>query len=135
MNNLVEGAIQAPTNPLFPAACNWMQGASFYGWPYSYRWSLGVRTVAPGTPAKAGQDAVAETVTYNELANGNATMTQEQWEQWTTQPTDEYVRQCVADNLGVTLIPDVAKKSATAGKTTRKAAPTAKRAKKKKGAK
>lgn len=147
MNNLVEGAINSPTDPKFPSACNWMQGASFYGWPYSYRWSLGVRTVTPGQPARAAignrdsgkpfipaRDAVEEIAIYTELAAGNQSMTQAQWDQWTTQPTDQYVLQCVADNLGVTLIPAESAKPATAKKTTR-TAPAAKRASKKKARK
>ena len=118
-------AIESPTNPDFPAAADRLYGricnnALPLGFFYELR-----KVTTPAKKGKPGKPAIPQVGEPGDpdfqpavaavppvpptaeisvpLCNGNIDMTQEQWDAWTTQPDDEYVPQCVADNLGLTL--------------------------------
>lgn len=86
----MQAPITSPDNPLFPPASDTLIVDSFNGIPYNYRWVLAV------------SDVNGETVTYNQLMQGNGSLTADQWTAWTTQP-DTYLLECAAKNLGVDL--------------------------------
>ena len=101
---------------IFPETADTLRVDSFYGFPPSYRWSLGKTVVTqeakPGIPAKGTPDTlgyvpavdpVPEQTSYTELRCGNGAMTDAQWNGWTTQSDESYVLSCVATNLGVKL--------------------------------
>ncbi len=104
--NQVEGPIEAPENPDFAPACNWLRVNSFHGLSPSWRWGIGVID----DPQKPESN-------FRELMSGNDAMTADQWSNWTDQATDPYVLECAAANLGLTLAPVQAAK--TGAKKTR----------------
>lgn len=88
MNSRIEVAIKSPSNPLFPPACNTLVVDSFNGLPPTYRWSTGVKS---------------EDVPYKELRSGNESISDEQFDDWTTQPTDSFIAKCASETLGLEL--------------------------------
>lgn len=91
--------ILKPTNPNYPSAANdlYVRGGNITaeGAPTGFYYELRKRTesVVDDEPV----------VSYVMLQNGNFDMTDDQWNAWTTQPTDPYVLECAAAILGLTL--------------------------------
>lgn len=105
-------AIAPPTNPDFPAAADRLYGRTVEpGFPPGFLYEL--RKVTK--PATA--DTPEETIT---LQSDNVAMTEKQWDDWTTEPAEEYVPPCVAANLGLTITDMPAPKAGTAKKSGRK---------------
>lgn len=51
-------------------------------------------------------NALPATEQYRTLCNGNASMTPEQWDAWSTAADDQsYMLACIAANLGLEIIP------------------------------
>lgn len=84
--------IKSPDGKLYPSDCNTLQAGSFNSLPPSWRWSVGITDVDGN---------------YTELRAGNGAMTTDQWDAWTTQPSDNYVMSCVAASLGLTPAQDL----------------------------
>ena len=66
---------------VFPSTANVLAVDSLVGLPPSYRWTL-----------RNGATA---------LSTGNGAITDAQFDAWTTQPTDDFILDCAAANLGV----------------------------------
>jgi len=82
----MQSPIESPANPLYPPAANTLRVDSFNNIPPSWRWSIGV----------------TDEDTYTELQAGNDSMTQKEWDSWTTQPYD-ILLEVAAKHLGLVL--------------------------------
>lgn len=95
---------------VFPATANTLYIRSItLGPPPSYYYELQDVQVVAGTPAVGveGEEgyvpATPDTTTVVVLKNGNAGMTQEQWDGWSeTVNDDEYQLDSISANLGLT---------------------------------
>lgn len=94
MQDTFRASIEPPTNPDYPPAADTLLINSLNGCPYKYCWILAKKVTNPDS-----------SVSYPPLVQGSGAITDAQWAAWTTQPND-YILQCAAENLGVTIIPE-----------------------------
>jgi hypothetical protein len=85
--------------PVWPDEADTLSVVGLSGLPPSYTYFLQKAIITPATKD------TEKSVSYLTLKQGTNMMSQEQWDDWTDQPDDSYILKCVADTLGLTLIP------------------------------
>jgi hypothetical protein len=109
----MRSAIKSPSDPMLAPAINTLIIADGFSCNAASTpvFSYVLAKVTPGDD-KADPPVPEQMVN---LSQGSNAMTDEQWNNWTDQPSEEYILSCVAENLGLEIIP-----SAAPAKTTRK---------------